>query len=104
MVIVSAIVTLRADIKDELLAEFEKVVKFARTQQAGCISFSLSADLWDANPNQFRLYEVWESAETWKALHQTPAILAFFEAVNKMGEGALTFSEDHHYEATPIPD
>ena len=46
----------------------------------------------------------WESTETWKALHQAPALLAFFEAINKMGEGALTFSENHHYEATLIPD
>ena len=104
MVIVSAIVTVRADVKEEVLAEFGKLVRFARTQQAGCISFSLSADLWDSNPNQFHLYEVWESREAWKALHQAPALVACFEAINKMGEGALTFSENHHYEATPFTD
>ena len=104
MVIVSAIVTLRADSKDAVLAEFEKLIKFARTQQAGCLSFSLSADVWDAHPNQFRLYEVWESPEAWQAFHQTPAALAFFEAVNKLGEGALTFAEAQHYEAILSPD
>lgn len=102
MFIVSVIVTVRADRKDAVLAEFEKVVTFARTQQAGCISFSLLADVWDTNPNRFLLYEVWESAEPWNALHQTPILRAFFEAINKLGEGALTFSENRHYEAAPI--
>ncbi len=42
MFIVSVIVTVRADSRDAVLAEFEKVVMFARTQQVGCISFTLS--------------------------------------------------------------
>ncbi|MCE7986915.1 MAG: antibiotic biosynthesis monooxygenase [Caldilinea sp. CFX5] len=102
MLIVSVIVTVRADRKDAVLAEFEKVVRFARTQQAGCISFTLSSDVWGTNPQQFHLYEVWESMEPWKAFHQAPAVLAFFAAVNKLGEGALTFTENYHYEATLI--
>lgn len=102
MFIVSVAVTIRADVKEAVLVEFEKVVTFARTQQAGCISFNLLADVWGSNPNQFLLYEVWERIEPWQALHQTPAVLAFFEAVNKLGEGALTFADNRHYEATPI--
>ena len=104
MVIVFVTVTLRPDVKDEILAEFEKFVQFVRTHQAGCISFNFTAELWDSNPNRFRLYEVWESTETWKALHQSPALVAFFEVINKLGEGALTFSEGQHYEATLIPE
>jgi quinol monooxygenase YgiN len=103
MFIVSVLVTVRADSKAAVLAEFEKVVTFARTQQAGCLSFTLLSDVWGSNPHQFLLYEVWESAEPWKIFHQMPAVLAFFAAVNKLGEGALIFSENHYYEATPIP-
>lgn len=104
MFIVSGIVKVRADVRDAVLVEFEKVVTFAHTQQAGCISFTLSADIWGSNPNQFLLFEVWESTEPWKAFHQAPAVLAFFAAVNKLGEEALTFSENHHYAATPMPE
>ena len=102
MFIVSVLVTVRAESKAAVLAEFEKVVTFARTQQTGCLRFSLSADVWGSNPHQFLLYEVWESAESWQAFHQMPAVLAFFAAVNQLGEGALIFSENHYYEATPI--
>ncbi len=84
MFIVSVTVTVRVDSKKAVLAEFEKVATFARTQQADCISFALLADVWDSNPNQFLLYQVWESMEAWKALHETPALQDFFAAINKL--------------------
>lgn len=104
MFIVSVIVKVRADVREAVLVEFEKLVTFARTRHAGCLSFTLASDVWDANPNHFLLFEVWENIESWKAFHQAPAVLAFFTAVNKLGEGALTFAEGHHYAATPTPE
>lgn len=99
MVVVSLAFTIRADVRDELVAEWAKHVK-ASQMEAGCINFSLYADLWD--PNIMRLYEEWESAEALKAHLHSPHFQAFSAARKKLGENTLTIHSGGQYEVTPI--
>ena len=58
-------------------------VQAATRAEAGCISYTLSADL--AEPGLFHLFEEWESPEALKAHFQAPHMAAFQRALGGLG-------------------
>lgn len=97
MVIVSFSITLRQDVKDELVTLFEKAIKDC---SQSCTRSSFSIDVSD--PAMMHLYEEWESVEALKTYMNSPAFHAFHKARKKLGEGTVTIHSGGRYEATPL--
>ena len=69
MIVVSGTVPVRADKRDEAVAAALEMAR-ATAEEAGCITYRFYADLED--PNIFRIFEEWETAEALVAHFQTP--------------------------------
>jgi quinol monooxygenase YgiN len=82
MLVVAGQIRLDPANRDAAIAAAVEVMK-ATQQEAGCISYTFSADL--ADPGRFLIFEEWESPEALAAHFKTPHMATFQAAMGGFG-------------------
>ena len=82
MLVIAGVITLDAAKREEAIAAASVMMSETR-KEAGCISYTFSADL--DNPGSFRIFEEWESQKALDAHFVTPHMATFQGVVGGLG-------------------
>ena len=85
MIIVAGSVTIRSDRREEAIRAARAMAE-ATAREPGCISYRFSSDLVD--PDQFFIFEEWESEDALARHFQTEHMKAFREKLPGIVAGA----------------
>ena len=82
MLVIAGTISIDPTRRDEAVAAASEMMAETR-KEAGCISYTFSADLSD--PGGFRIFEEWESQDALDAHFQAPHMAQFQAVVGKLG-------------------
>jgi quinol monooxygenase YgiN len=82
MLVIAGEIEIDAANREKAVAAAVAVMEATR-REAGCISYTFSADL--VEPGRFRIFEEWESPQALAAHFQAPHMAAFQAAVAGLG-------------------
>jgi quinol monooxygenase YgiN len=82
MLVIAGEIEIDAANREAAVAAAVRMMEATR-REAGCISYTFSADL--VHPGRFRIFEEWESPEALAAHFQAPHMAAFQAAVAGLG-------------------
>jgi len=82
MIVIAGEIEIDAAQRDAAVAAAIQMMEATR-REAGCISYTFSADL--VEPGRFRIFEEWESPEALQSHFATPHMAAFQKAVASLG-------------------
>ncbi len=98
MIIVSGTVSIQPDKREEAIEAALNMAN-ATHEEAGCITYMFYADLSD--PNTFRVYEEWETADALKAHFNSAHMAEFNKILPEIVAGPVNIKR---YMATEMTD